>query len=125
MIDNIKFIEMFFKLFGADVVIKCKDEEKISGEAIWKGEEETQEFLWYSIKIDESMINVYRLIEFIIENKLIKGDMIAESKDKLNEILYKSGWNRKIALDAVNNLQNIKISMIDNGKATDYFCIHF
>ncbi|NGX33505.1 MAG: hypothetical protein K1060chlam4_01575 [Candidatus Anoxychlamydiales bacterium] len=119
------FINCYFRLFHAkieDVNFKNND---IMGKIIWEDTNEFQDFLWNIPKVDINYKNVIELINYLIKNNLIDGDKIIISKDHLVNNLKKLRWDISKIHDVLFFLCSIRIAMIDEGKVTDYFFVHF
>lgn len=124
-IDKIKLLELFFLLFEARVnIIEIKD-NTIRGFVIWEAEEETQEFLWKIPRENMDIRSIGKLIKFIVDRNLNKGDCIIISEEELSSLLKKNKWEIKTIGESIRKLKEIKIHMIDEGEITDYFFIHF
>jgi len=87
--------------------------------------EDQQEFIW---EIDEKDVpgeNVFNLAKFIKERELLSIDMITITRGELYRIFTAEfGVTKEYFLEALESLENIEVSMIDDGEKTDSFFIH-
>ncbi len=122
---RIKFLDSYLKLFGA-VTVTYKDiyKDKIYGTVIYDPTDlgEQQNFCWYMTEENVPSDNLIELIEIIKNNKFHISDKITIPEDK---IFLKTGWLDKGEFNkAINQLFDIEIKMIDEGKETDSFFLH-
>lgn len=96
----------------------------ITGKAIFNDESGTQDFVLKAPNFKYPEI-VDVILSFLINNNLYNGDKITiPLVDLINEIasLHNSYNDVK---SAIEEIQDIKIFMLEDGKETDYFFIHF
>ena len=112
----------FFRLFDIDKVELTKvDIDKILGTAIYNDNEE-QDFCWHMTEENIPFDDLNFLIKIIVDNKLNRNDKIIANE---TEIFIKSGWTERSKFDKVyNQLFDIEIKMVDNGKESDSFFMH-
>ena len=91
------------------------------GSLYYEEDEEVQEIEW-DVQEFSNIEDALLLAEFIYDNNLIDIDKIIISPE---ELLKKIQWNEKRFELALGTLLNIKVDMIDDGKKSDYFFIHF
>jgi hypothetical protein len=121
----INFLDSFFQLFNADIENIKTSETQFTGIAVWKNEEEKQEFLWTIPKTEFNYEATIELINYLKQNRLMNGDMIGIARDLLIDRLRNIGWDFYKIEDSIKTLCSTRISMIDNGEITDCFLVHF
>ena len=99
--------------------------EGINAFVEWKDEDELQEIYWDCKISDEYLMELTKLIEYIINNKLIYIDKIQIQKHQLSNQLSSLGWTIEKTEDVIETLLSLKVDMIDCGQKTDSFFIHF
>lgn len=114
-------INRFKILSSSNNTIKVQIGWADDGSAYYDEDEETQEIEW-DIQTFENMEDALSLAEYLIDNKLLISDKISISKEVLKE---KIGWDSCKYDDAIDTLLSIRVDMIDDGKRTDYFFVHF
>lgn len=121
----IKFLKSFFNLFNAKIENYKIVDKGIFGTVCWLNEDEGQDF-YFKEKFHPSVLyNVMVLCDFIFENKLVDGDRIIISETEMLQKLKYQKWNEEEAKEAINNLCDIEVKMLDEGEETDSFFIHF
>ncbi len=105
--ENIKFVNNF-----------------ITGKAIFNDKSGTQDFIWYVPNLKHAE-TIDFILSFLISNKLHNGDKITITLDNLVSEVINLNITADDVKNAINEIQNIKIFMVDEGKETDYFFIHF
>ncbi|MCC3304843.1 hypothetical protein [Sneathiella sp. HT1-7] len=83
--------------------------------------EEVQDIIW-DIQYFKNIEDALELGEFLKDNKLLNGDRITIAKDDLASNI---GWTSQKIYNALKTLLNIKVDMLDDGKKSDYFFLHF
>jgi len=74
----------------------------------------------------ENVWETIKILNFISEEKLIDIDKIMIDYDVfLEKSMEKLDTNREIAEAILNQILSIEIPMLDDGKRTDYYFIHF
>ena len=114
-IDRFKILEVTNKKIN--VQVGWPDD----GSLYYEEDEEVQEIEW-DVQEFSNIEDALLLAEFIYDNNLIDIDKIIISPE---ELLKKIQWNEKRFELALGTLLNIKVDMIDDGKKSDYFFIHF
>ncbi len=120
---HIDRLSRFMSLFGISrfKIVSC-DEKIIKAQVEWlEDEEEVQDILWH-VQDNGSMEDALMLGNFIFDNKLISNDKIIVDYEILQS---KINWDSKRFDRALNTLLSIKVSMLEEGKETDSFFIHF
>lgn len=84
-------------------------------------DEEAQDIEW-GIQHYDNFEDALELAEYLIDNNLMRNDKIAiDSEDLFNRI----AWEKDRCDAAISTLLSIRVDMLDNGRKTDYFFIHF
>ena len=122
---RIEFLKVFFSIFNAYMVNIKPTKEGIHAFVEWKDEDELQEIYWDCKISDEYLMGLTKLIEYIINNKLIYIDKIQIQKHQLSNQLSSLGWTIEKTEDVIETLLSLKVDMIDCGQKTDSFFIHF
>lgn len=124
-----KFLESFLGLFGVTRITIGFQQTVINGIAYWDDEpidDNFQHFRWKQYESSREKINrLTSLCDYIKNNKLNSIDKILMSETKFVEILERDGWVKNVAQSTIDDLCNVKIKMIDDGKETDSFFLHF
>jgi hypothetical protein len=120
----LEFISSFFRLFQANIEKIRIDEKIISGVIHWE-EEVKQEFSWEVPENVHSITDTMELINYLIENHLLNGDMINIEKQLLIKTLSSQGWDNQKINNSIDFLCSVRVAMIDDGLVTDHFLIHF
>ena len=124
------FLKEFLGALGA-INIKYSKEtnDYIIGTVIYdkNDSEEIQEFCW-NIREDKTpTVGVLNLAKLINEEKLLDIDKISIPRDELLE-KYNNKYKVSLSQDSFNKileeLESIKVVMLDNGKETDIYFIH-
>lgn len=120
-----KFLNSFFNLFEGKIEINKIDNKSIYGVLRWDNEEDTQDVKWLNEFDDKALLILKDLCDFLFENHLTKGDKIIISENALKEKLIGVGWSNDNAEKGINYLMSLEVKMVDEGKETDSFFIHF
>lgn len=83
--------------------------------------EEVQEVAW-DVQEFENYEDTFLLAEYLLENDLMDNDRIMIEMSELGDRI---GWEKSRYDAAMNTLLEIKVDMIDDGKRTDFFFVHF
>lgn len=120
------FIKSYLAIFGAHIELFTVRNDNVYGMIGWSGEEEKQDFLWEINHNENNLFGLILLCDYLINNKLIRGDVLLKSEEELISIL-ESGlrWNKEKVVSKLNDLLDIEIKMIDEGEETDSFFLHF
>lgn len=123
--ELIELLDLYLQIYNARVYNYEIANNKIVGKLQWKDTKEFQEFSWLqSFKLNE-ILRIKILINYLIDNKLIKGDRIIKTEKDLKELLIQIGWNEDDINKMIEELLSIEIKMIDEGEETDSFFLHF
>ena len=118
-----KFLGLFFRLFNGHIERVNIEANKITGVISYEDESGKQAFSWNKSNLNITA-DAIKLLEYIINKNLVRGDKIILSKENLVSELKKIDWKENEANNSINLLLNIKIRMIDDGIETDSF-FHF
>ncbi len=121
----LEFVSSFFRLFQANIERIRIDEKIISGVIHWEGEEVKQEFSWEVPENVHGITDTMELINYLIDNHLLNGDMINIEKQLLIKMLSSHGWDNQKINNSIDFLCSVRVAMIDDGLVTDHFLIHF
>jgi hypothetical protein len=127
--DRKTFLDAFLGAFGKEVVVKETAADRVSGTLIYKSEapEERQEFCWHVSEADVPPEPLYRLACLIREQDLLDIDRIIPSTDLLRE-KYNRRWKTSLNADdfahVLRELEEVAVSMVDDGEEGDAFFIH-
>ncbi len=95
------------------------------GEEYYEAEEEIQEIEW-TVQKFSNIEDTLALVGFIRDNRLISIDKIILSPEELFEKIEPTfNWDKNQFDLALDTLLNIRVDMIDEGKKSDYFFVHF
>lgn len=83
--------------------------------------EEVQDIEW-DVQQFDNFEDALRLSEFLIDKKLMRSDKITIDSEELFKQL---SWDKDRYDVAINTLLSIKVDMLDEGRKTDYFFVHF
>lgn len=121
----IQFLSSFFHLFNTEILRYKIIGERITGIVVWSEENEKQDFCWTVENTNIDFSKLVLLCRFLKDNSLIDGDRIILSYEDLIEKLYNQGWNREEARRCIDYLSSFEVKMVDDGKETDSFFLHF
>lgn len=111
-----------FQLLGiSGETIKARIGWADDGAPDYQEGEEVQDIEW-DIQKFENMEDALFLIEYLIENHFISSDKIIINESELRE---KLGWESYRYDNALKTLLSIRVDMVDDGKRSDYFFVHF
>ncbi|MBC6698247.1 hypothetical protein [Hymenobacter sp. BT190] len=117
-------MSVFLAALGAVRIIWNEmHEDKIYGTVLYAedDDEERQDFVWHMTEVAVPSENVMRLIEYLRETKLLDGDKIIIHP--INELALPclKLSERKQALE---ELFEVEVRMLDNGEESDSYFIH-
>jgi hypothetical protein len=122
--NRLNFLKSYLKLFEVDrIELTNEMVDSISGIAIYnKNElEERQEFIWHKSEKQTPSLELNILIEKIVKKKWHDGDKISKHIEDLEFEEFDNSTKEKI----LNELFDVRISMVDDGKETDSFWVHY
>lgn len=121
----IEFLKNFFSLFDADIEKYTLQNNILKGSVFWPDDPDKQDFKWI-ITIDSyEAANLSELCYIIKTKGYNRNDHILISEEQLSFNLQKYGWEKEMANSMIEKLLHIEIKMIDDGKETDSFFVHF
>ena len=118
------------RLFGISLFsILSATERQINAVVAWADDcrkglpeyDDMQEILWH-ISNPKNLNDALRLGEFIYDKGWVSSDKITISIAKLQDEI---NWEINRFRKSIETLLSIKVSMIDEGKETDTFFLHF
>jgi hypothetical protein len=122
---RLKFLKSYLKIFGVEKIeLTNETSDSISGIAIYEEEidtEDRQEFIWHKSEKEIPLPELYILIEKIVTEKWHKGDKISEHIEELEFEEFDNFIKEKI----LTELFDVRIRMIDDGKETDSYWVHY
>lgn len=119
-------LKSFFSLFNAQVLIKTREtENNLIGTLNWINEEDTQDFKWYNIFNDETLIILKEICDYIKNNGLNDNDKIIITENDLRNKLKASSWTNSKIEKGIDSIMSISVKMVDEGEETDSFFLHF
>lgn len=119
------FLDSFFSLFEARTeIIKIKN-NIVFGTVLWENDEDTQDFKWSKPFDNDTLIALTDLCVYLFKNDLLVGDRIRLMEELLVERLKNVGWPINKINMTIDALMSLEIKMLDEGKETDSFFIHF
>lgn len=114
-------INRFWILDVTETSIKARVGWADDGALDYDEDEEVQDIEW-AIQRYENFEDALELAEYLIDNNLMRNDKITiDSHDLFDRIL----WEKERYDSAINILLSMRVDMLDNGRKTDYFFIHF
>ena len=117
------FLESYFKIFGMEKIQWLeKTEKSIRGIVIYDSSDldEQQEFIWHKSENEVPSEKVSLLIEKLIAEKLLIGDKLIKPIKEIKLAEFDKVTNEQL----FEQLFDIGINMVDDGKETDIFYIH-
>jgi len=125
-----RFLSEFLGALGV-VKINFTDEtnDKICGTAFYSLDdfEESQDFVWHLTEEQVPNDDILKITELLNVEKMLDIDKIILSRDKLYQ-KFNSKYNSLLSFDEfillLDELETIKVTMIDEGVETDCFFIH-
>ncbi len=83
--------------------------------------EEVQDIEW-DVQNYDNFEDVLEIVEYLIDNKLMQSDKVMIDRE---ELFNRISWEKDRYDAAINTLLGIKVDMLDEGRKTDYFFVHF
>lgn len=123
--NRINFLKSFFLIFESDISVTSVQNEIIRGYAISQIDSESQEFLFDEKRSELVFQLMARLCDFISKQNLVVNDQMKITEDELRKELTKEGWPETQAQNAINELFNIEVKMIEEETVVDSFYLHF
>ena len=114
-------INRFWIFSASQKTIKARVGWADDGTPDYDEDEEVQDIEWDVQSLD-SIEDALDISEYLIDMKLMQNDKITiDREDLFNRI----GWEKDRYDAAVNTLLSLKVDMLDEGRKTDYFFVHF
>jgi hypothetical protein len=120
----VRFLCSFFRLFSGYIENIKVAGNKVTGVISYEDESGRQSFSWNTSNLN-FVVDGINILDYIIDKNLARGDKIILSRENLVVDLVKIGWKENEVNSAIDFLLGIKIRMVDYGKETDSFFIHF
>ena len=122
--NRLNFLKSYLKLYGVEKIeLTNETVNSISGIAIYDENdlEERQEFIWHKSEKEIPSPELNILIEKIVAEKLHNGDKISEYIVELEFEEFDNSTKDKI----LTELFDVRIRMVDDGKETDSYFVHY
>jgi hypothetical protein len=120
-----EFLKSFFLLFGAKLEQYRVEIMDIDGIVSFENGKDTQQFRWRYPQDMTDLNEAKNLCNFLQQNTLLEGDKILISEPELANRLSNSGYNSEEVERSISELLSIEIKMVDEGRETDSFFVHF
>lgn len=118
-------INRFFLLAESETTIKARVGWPDDGSPNYEEEDDVQEIEW-DVQSFSNIAEVLALITLIRDMNLISIDKVIISPEELFEKVQQSlNWDKQRFDLALDTLLNFKVDMIDEGRKSDYFFVHF
>ena len=118
-------INRFTLLAESETSIRARIGWSDDGSPFYEEEEEVQEIEW-TIQHFANIDDAHALVSFVRDNRLISIDKIVVPPEELFEkVQPKFNWDQQRFDLALETLLNFKVDMIDEGKKSDFFFVHF
>ncbi len=114
-------IDRFWIFSASEKNIKARIGWANDGTPDYDEDEEVQDIEW-SVQHLDGFEDALRISEFLIDEKLMLNDKVTIDSE---ELFNRLGWEKNRYDAAINTLLSIKVDMLDDGRITDYFFIHF
>ena len=121
---RLNFLKSFLKLYGVEKIkLTNVTSDSISGIAIYdeNDPEERQDFIWHKSEDQVPSPELIILIEKIVAEKWHNGDKISEHIEELEFEEFDNSTKNKI----LTELFDVEIRMVDDGKETDTYWVHY
>lgn len=114
-------INRFWILRVSETSIKARVGWADDGAPDYDEDEEVQDVEW-DIQHFDNIEDALELSEYLIDNKLMRSDKVTIDRE---ELFNRMSWDKDKYDAAINTLLSIKVDMLDEGRKTDYFFVHF
>lgn len=114
-------INRFWIFSASETSIKARVGWPDDGAPDYDENEEVQDIEW-DIQNFDNLEDALEISEFLIDTKLMLNDKITIDSEELFNLI---GWKKERYDAAINTLLSIKVDMLDGGRKTDYFFVHF
>ena len=119
----VPFLNYFFNIYNEYVIEVWALNGRVQGKIMYI-DEETQEFVWYYSSLNE-IPRAIQLLDILKKNEWLHNDKVIISKQDVANYLKYMGWENVDINTTFLFLFSLKIKMVDDGKETDSFFIHF
>ena len=119
----VPFLNSFFNIYHAYVIEVGALNGRVQGKIMYI-DEETKEFVWYYSSFNE-IPRAIQLLDILKKNEWLHNDKVIISKQDVVNYLKYMGWENVDINTTFLFLFSLKIKMVDDGKETDSFFIHF
>lgn len=114
-------INRFWILDVSEKTLKARVGWADDGSPDYEEEEEVQDIEW-DIQDFDNLEDALKIAEYLLDNRLMLSDKVTISRD---ELCRRLGWRKNEYDAALNTLLSVKVDMLDDGKRTDCFFVHF
>ncbi|MEO1486773.1 MAG: hypothetical protein AAFU57_13570 [Bacteroidota bacterium] len=121
---RLDFLKSYLKLFGVEKIkVINETPDLIRGIAIYdeNDPDELQEFVWHKPAKEVPSAEINILVEKITNEKWHEGDKILTKIQNMNFKEFDSTKRDEL----LDELFDVEIRMVDDGKETDSFWVHF
>jgi len=121
-------IEIFLRLFGCSQILFAQSSpSRVCGRVAW--DDEPEDFQEFAVDTSQRPLteDSLALAEFLHARNLVHTDRIAISRPELLEMFSLAGhsdWTPSRLNAALDDLQEFRVHMVDDGKQTDFFVLH-
>lgn len=84
-------------------------------------DEEVQDIEW-DLQYYNNFDDALEIAEYLIDNKLMRNDKVVIDRE---ELFSRISWEKERYDAAIDTLLSIKVYMLDGGRKTDHFFVHF
>jgi len=125
-----EFLKEFLGALGAESIEWHKESDNlITGIVIYDSNdpEEKQEFCWHITEQEVPGNRVLELAKLLNQNSLLSIDQISVTREELREKYSEqlgSNVSEQEFSEILEKLEEIEVTMVDDGKETDVFFIH-
>jgi hypothetical protein len=130
MSRRVEFLRDFLGAFGAkEVRFSEVNDETVRGRVIYdpNDPEEFQDFCWHAREFDVPVPEVCKLVRIIRQKQLLDIDKLRVSRSELQRLYAQEHGNAGSNVDldeAVDQLEEVEVKMMDDGIETDAYFIH-
>ena len=114
-------INRFWIFSASETSIKARVGWADDGVSDYDEDEEVQDIEW-NVQHFNNLEDALELAEYLIDNTLMRSDKITIDRE---ELFNRISWKKDKYDAAINTLLSIKVDMLDEGRKTDYFFVHF
>ncbi len=121
---RLKFLKSFLKIYGVEKIeLTNESVDSISGIAIYDETdlEERQEFIWHKSENEVPSAELNIIIEKIVAEKWHNGDKITKDIDEIEFTEFSNDVKKRMEFE----LFDVEIRMVDDGKETDSYFVHY